>query len=287
MIAGGARRASACASCGCGDPTLTATGIEKPYANRVRLTLEERYGSFTQGDPDWQQHVTFLRSTLGLTWSPIKRLTFVTTIPWVTSWLTSTGSGRQYISGLGDADLSARVLAYRERGFAPHHLLWASAGVKFPTGYRVRAADGVPYSDDDQPGSGSWDPFIGATYAWSSQNLLSAYVSTSYRYTTTGPRGYRRGSSFGASGALQVQPWSWGALAIGADAVWTAADTLANDNASPNTGGTVVYLAPALLISPKPDWLIRLVVDAPVIMALYGTQSVGPQVALSVAWDVH
>jgi len=34
--------ARACAVCNCGDPTLTAVGVEQPYRNRVRAGLEER-----------------------------------------------------------------------------------------------------------------------------------------------------------------------------------------------------------------------------------------------------
>ena len=50
VVAATPRRAAACASCGCGDPTLTATGVERPYRNRVRVAWEERYGSLTMGD---------------------------------------------------------------------------------------------------------------------------------------------------------------------------------------------------------------------------------------------
>ena len=59
-----ARRARACASCSCGDETLTATGVERPYRNRVRLVAEERYGSLSVGDAQTGEHTEFLRSTL-------------------------------------------------------------------------------------------------------------------------------------------------------------------------------------------------------------------------------
>ena len=67
--------ARACVTCGCGDPTLTATGVEKPYKNRVRIGLEERFGSFSQGEPGAGEHTWFLRSSLAGSWAPHERVT--------------------------------------------------------------------------------------------------------------------------------------------------------------------------------------------------------------------
>jgi hypothetical protein len=280
-----ARPAAACASCGCGDPTLTAVGLEKPYKNRVRLALEERYGSLSVGDGTYGQRVWFLRSVLGVSWMPMKRLTLSALVPWVTAWLKPVGRARQEMNGLGDAELAARVLLFEERGFSPHHLLWGSAGLKMPTGYRTYDDSGYPFPDDDQPGSGSWDPFVGMSYGYFSGNLISFFISASYRYTTPGWHGYRRGSALGASAGLQVQPWGWGALVLGLDNAWVQADTLPNGVAAPSTGGEVLYVAPSLLLSPRQDLLVRVVVDVPAATALYGSQSVGTQVMLSVAYD--
>ena len=94
--------------------------------------------------------------------------------------------------------------------------------------------------------------------------------------TTPGWHGYRRGSTVVGSLLVQLQPWPWGALQLGGDFQWTAADMLATGHAVPNTGGITGYLAVALLANPWRDLLVRLVVDAPVITALYGTQTVGP-----------
>ena len=284
-LLGATRPARACASCGCGDQTLTVTGIERPYKNRVRATLEERYGSLSLGDADVGQKITFLRSTLALSWSPMNRLTIGALVPWVTSWVKPVGQAQQQVNGLGDLELSVRGVVYRERNFAPHHILSLSGGLKFPTGPRVYDDSMHPYADDDQPGTGSWDPFAGLTYTYFSGELISAWASGSFRLTTTGPRGYRRGAVFGGTAAIQVQPWSWGALVLGADVVWQDSDTLENGVASPNTGGTVGYLAPSFVATPWMDLLIKVTVDVPVLYGLNGNQSVGPQVSLLVAYD--
>lgn len=281
------RPAWACASCGCGDPTLTATGVERPYKNRVRVAWEERYGSLTMGDDISGEHTQFLRSTMAASWSPARRLTIGMTLPWVTSWIQRAPMPRATVNGLGDMELAARVVLYQEKSFAPHHVIWGGAGLKFPTGPRVSDSMGFVVPDDDQPGSGSWDPFAGLTYAWFSGELTSFFASSTGRLTTSGWHGYRRGSSVGGSMAVQLQPWQWGALQLGGDFTWQAADMLATGHAVPNTGGITGYLAMALLANPWRDLLIRVVVDAPVLMALNGMQTVGPQVVAQFSYDFN
>jgi hypothetical protein len=281
----GARPAAACSSCGCGDATLTATGVERPYRNRVRLVVDEHYGSFAQGDGLAGEHVDFLRSSLALSWSPHKRVTLAATLPWITSWVQPSAGRRTLVNGLGDLELAARTVVFSERSFAPHHVLWAMGGLKLPTGYRVYDAAGYPVSDDDQPGSGSWDPFTGLTYGWFSERALSVFSSTSGRLTTRGWHGYTRGASVNSSTALQVQPLNWGALQGGVDWVWQAADKLGNGARVPNTGGFVGYVMIGALANPWRDLLLRAVVDVPVVTALNGQQSLGPQAMLQVAYD--
>ena len=45
-------RASACATCGCGDPTLTLMGAGQPFSGRLRLGAELRYRWDELGGPD-------------------------------------------------------------------------------------------------------------------------------------------------------------------------------------------------------------------------------------------
>jgi hypothetical protein len=276
----------ACATCACGDPTLTATGVEQPYRNRVRLGLEERYSDHRSGSDQLLSHGYTLRSSLAVAWSPIDRLTLGTFLPWMTSWVRH-DDRLDTINGLGDLEMSARVVAVRDRKFAPHHLFWVNAGLKFPTAPRLDDDRGYPYPEDDQPGSGSWDPFAGLTYAWFSGDKWSVFGSVSYRYTTDGPRGYRRGSTLGWATAAQLQPWSWGGFSLGVNGSWSQSDQLPNGNAAPNTGGVLLTVAPGFLAAPRTDVILRLVVDVPVAQALYGDQYQGPQVMLTLNYDVR
>lgn len=73
---------------------------------------------------------------------------------------------------------------------------------------------------------------------------------------------------------------------IGTDVVWSAADSLSNGADSPSTGGTVVYLAPGFLVMPVRDLLLKVSLDLPAVRLLNGSQTVGPQVGLMLAYDI-
>jgi hypothetical protein len=284
---GPSRTAWACASCNCGDPTLTANGIEQPYKNRVRLAVEERFQSHDSGDGVTAHGALLLRSALVGIWSPHSRVTLGVLLPWMSGWLREAGRPLEAFNGLGELEASARVVVYRDRRFAARHLVFGMAGLKFPTAPRLTDASGHYFSDDDQPGSGSWDPFFGLSYAWFSGGLTSVAANAAYRLTTPGPRGYWRGSTLGWGAAVQLQPFTWGAISLGVDGSWRQVDRLQNGQAAPNTGGVVVGFAPALLFAPHPSVLIRAAVSVPVIHALVGTQDEGPQAMLSLAYDVR
>jgi hypothetical protein len=285
VVAADGGRAGACSSCGCGDATLTATGVERPYRNRIRAVLDEHYLGFTQGDARTGERVDLLRSSLAMSWSPHARVTLFAALPWVTSWLRPAQGARTLVNGLGDFELALRGVVFEERRFAPHHVVWATGGLKMPTGYRVYDAAGFPVADDDQPGSGSWDPFTGLTYAWFSERMSSVFSSASGRWTTAGWHGYRRGANVASSAAVQLQPWTWGALQAGVDWSWQEHDTLGTGGAVPNTGGFVGYLMVGVMFNPWRDLLLRAAVDAPVVTRLNGVQSVGPQALLQLAYD--
>lgn len=282
-----ATSARACAVCNCGDPTLTAVGVEQPYRNRVRAGVEERYGNHEQGDGADAEDLQIVRSALFVAWTAHPRITVGLVVPWMTTWLTPSTGRAQLINGLGDMELSGRVLVARDKSFAAHHLLWATAGLKLPTAPRLYDAAGYPFADDDQPGSGSWDPFVGATYAWYSGALFSAYASGSYRYTTTGWHGYRRGQQVGWNAAVQAQPWTWGGFQLFIEGDWLAQDRLPSGGGMPNTGGTIVRLGPAFVFSPRMDLMLRLAASTPVVQDFIGAQHDGPQVSLSLVWDIR
>ena len=229
----------------------------------------------------------FLRSSLVGMWAPTSRLALGVLVPWVTSWMTPSGRSQQTITGLGDMEITGRVVLVRDRSFSPQHLLWGSGGLKFPTGPRLEDDQGYPYSDDDQPGSGSWDPIGGVAYGWYG-GLTSVFASTLFKYPTGSARGFRRGANLSFSALVQIQPWSWGAISLGMIGSWSRPDLLPNGREMANSGGTHLNAAVALSASPRTDILLRLGVEVPVTQDLLnGQQENGTQIVFSMAYDIH
>ena len=289
-----ARPAAACSSCGCGDTTLTAMGLEKPYRNRVRLALEERFSGHTAGDAAWGGRSYTLRSSVALAWSPAAWFTVGALVPLVAEWVGGGGAPLRNVTGLGDAEVSVRAAVYRDRAFSPRHILSLLVGLKTPTGPRRYDSAGYPLADDDQLGTGSWDPFFGATWAWYGDNKLSTYASASYRLTTPGYRGYRHGQSVGGSVGAQYQPWQRVAIGLSADAVWLAADeaqaSTPMPTTRPNTGGVMLALSPSLIVAPLerwPSWTIKLAAQLHVVDWLSGVQREYDAVTVSTIVDVN
>ena len=281
------RASRACASCGCGDPTLTAMGFEKPFRNRVRLSLEQRLGGHQ--DRSLNERTLISRTTLSASWSPVTWLTIAAALPMGAgelSQLSQLGEARRparRVVGLGDLDLYVRGLIFRDRRFAPRHIVGALAGLKFPTGPRVRDSSGYPASDDFQPGSGSWDAIFGANYGFFGD--LGVFVSFSYRHSTTGRNEYRRGSTLGISAFVQRSVHRVISLGAGLELSHTRPDELRGAVLS-ETGGTVLALVPQLLIVLRTDWLLRAALQLPGGQFWNGAQTEYPTGILSLVIDL-
>ena len=101
----------------------------------------------------------------------------------------------------------------------------------------------------------------------------SAFLSASYRQTTTGYRDYRRGSVLGASFAVQLAINRWSALVLGADLTHTEQSLLNTDHSCPRHRRTpVVGGAGLLLFALSADWLLQVVLQVPVVQSWHGHQ---------------
>ncbi len=283
------RPAAACVQCNGGDPTITALGVEQPYRHRVRVALDERVSSHRMGE-DVQMQTTLLRSTLHVVYAPHGRVLLSAALPWISAWSAHTGMGFRHLStvnGLGDLELTGRVIVYRDRKFAPQHLVALTAGVKTPTGPRLKDEAGYWLSEDQQPGSGSWDPIVGLSYAWLSGGLVSTLVATSYRHGTPGRKGEQRGGVFVGQAQVQLQPLQRLAIAGSLDVQHRLPDRFGSGQLQPDTGGTSLWLSPSLLIVPAASWVIRLGASIPLHTWLRGAQHEAPQGQLALAWDIR
>jgi hypothetical protein len=101
------------------------------------------------------------------------------------------------------------------------------------------------------------------------------------------PRCRRARWCFGGSTGVQFQPWTFAALSLSLDFRWGAPDQLGGGVDVPNSGGTMLALTPAVVISPTSNWLIRIAYQVYVADWLYGSQSESNTIVLSTVVDLN
>jgi hypothetical protein len=278
------RSAFACAVCGCGDPTITALGTEKPFRNRVRTSLELRHRSDTIGKAGEDAlSLSEQRLDAQVAWAPHERVFLLVTVPALRREVSYVNLRREQSFGLGDVELRAKVFVWQDREKLPQHLLGASAGVKFPTAIDQRSGRGELLPIELQAGTGSFDPILGLSYAWFRFPVM-IYASVNGTYPTKGRYAFRASPSLRFTAAAQYNVTSWFAPRIGIDARLDGKGeengTLARDS-----GGFLGALSFEALFTPTQDLLVFVAVRVPVIQALLGFHQEGSYLSAGIAYD--
>ncbi len=252
--------ARACATCGCGDPTLTVMGAEPPLAGRVRLYTQLRYRWDTLGEGA-ALHEGQL--DLGASWAPADGVTLSATMPVVlraTSWV---NHGHATTIGPGDLELRSRFVLLRDRGFAPAHLLGLHVGLKLPTSLDQVRADGTRLPVDAQTGSGTVDPLLGLFYAHFA-DPWSVFASAIVSVPLAGRYDEAPGPSLRANVAVQHRFDRHVTLRGGVDARLDAPARI-GDRTDPRSEHVVLFVSPDLLWSPVGDLVLVLGVRIPTL----------------------
>ncbi len=248
----GARPALACSVCGCGDPLL---GSSDPaaIAGRLRLQLDVEYlraSSGNEQDPAMTDELTQVSWRLNAVWRPTDALSLAATLPLVEKDLRTAGGGASMpasdATGAGDVEVSARYALWRRvnLGIGRVQEIAASAGTSAPTGANDVRAGGERIDEHGQPGTGAWGPFAGIHYRLEQGSWL-AFASLSGRVHGENGHGYRYGSAVLWSLHGQWFPARRLVLDLGVDGRTAAADR-DSGAAVPNTGGTVLSIAPGV-----------------------------------------
>lgn len=282
---GYARGASACASCGCGDPTLTSLGAEKPFRNRLRLSLDGRYRTDKIGQFGVDQiALNEWRLDGQVAWAPHERLFLVGTVPLLARTVSYVNGGEIKTTGIGDIELRAKAFVFQDRVMFPQHLLAVHAGIKIPTAPMQHGPDGSKLPIEVQPGTGSWDPLVGVSYAFFTRPW-SFYTSASAAVPLRGTDEFRASRSLRLAASVQRQFIPQLALRLGAD---VRIDGKSYEDGAPerDSGGAIAFASPELLISPITDLIFVLSVRVPVVQALNGYHREGPILGFAIAYDL-
>lgn len=275
----------ACASCACGDPTLTALGAEKPIEQRIRLFLEGRYRSDTIGQPGVNdQQLVEQRAELTLAWAPHERLFLSIGLPYLKREVIYQDTVSRHTGGIGDLDLRAKAFVYQDQEWNPKHLVAVIAGARLPTATSQSDRFDRPLPRELQPGAGTFTPLVGLAYAhfrfpW------SFYGSTVAAIPAIATTDTRPGPSLGTTIVSQRQLTAAVALRAGVDLRLDGAGQEFGRSAA-DSGGFITFARADLIVSPLMDLLFVAGVQIPIVNALYGHHREGPIFSVSVGYDL-
>jgi hypothetical protein len=149
--------------------------------------------------------------------------------------------------GIGDISLRAHRRFVRKTDMDMTLL----AGMKVPTGETTKADDhGERFETEFQPGSGSWDPFLGIAVT-KRFGKLSLDGNVLYTLVTEGSQDTDLGDKFNYNIAFAYGPYSGTTsvdFIIEGNGIWVAKQDV-NGNKDDNSGGNVVYISPGVRIS--------------------------------------
>jgi hypothetical protein len=278
--------ARACAVCACGDPTLTAFGAEQPFAGRVRLSAELQARTDAVGEPGvGEVRLSEQLLALGLAWAPHDRWQVGAALPLGRRVAEDAALTRTTLYSTGDAELRARVVAWRRHRGAGSALLSPTFGLRLPTAPVSVDGAGEPLPMSAQLGGGSVAGLAGLQLLrtgrpWTLYASATGLVSAPSRFPSTA------GPSLRATANAQWQPGARVGLRGGVDARADRPARLAAGGPEPDTGGFVAFASGDLLISPVEDLSLRLGASIPFVQALTGFHEEGPAFTLGAALDL-
>ncbi|MEQ1438863.1 hypothetical protein AAG565_05830 [Fontimonas sp. SYSU GA230001] len=276
--------ALACASCQCGDPTLTLMGVEKSYAGRLRFALDYSNRSEHQGTGLERQHLQEDRTVFGASYAFSENFSLALRVPLSSKSASNRTLAREEASGLGDAELTAKYTLGRSGQMTARHLWGVQAGLRLPTASEQKNDAGEPIDIDAQPGTGAWAASAGLWYGYFRfPRMLYASLSV-LEPLDTGYQGLEQGTAVlgTVTGQYALTPrWSLQLGLEGRIADYNRFGGVRDDD----SGGTAMFVAPGLVWAPATDWLVHVSGQLPVIRNLHGDQDERGDLRVGIAYD--
>jgi hypothetical protein len=289
----GADRALACSQCLCGSPTPAGYLLDAP-AGYFSYGIEDRYLSKENGlddGPGTETQVEHRISPL-VVYRPSTRFSLQARWPYAVKTNTQMpADAPEQIttsSGLGDANVVGRFDAFHAGSAITRRSSVALVGsVTAPTGSDDKTdASGERLDQHLQPGTGAWSWMAGVaadmslrSTAWTASVLARANQANSY--------GYKYGTSVLYNvGYARTLSTSWeGALELNGRT--SQSDLTEDGTLDPNSGGTLLYLAPSVRWTWAGSTSLRLLVQVPIVQSLTGVQTEHTSAILGVTYSGH
>ncbi len=279
------REAEACSTCGCGDPTLTLAGDEKPFQGRFRLFSEFRYRTEDFGvsgvnSSDLREG----RWELGGLYAPVRPVLFGLTLPLVSKKFSEMGSPEQDTFGIGDIRLLTKVFLFPDRLRDGRHLVGLIGSLQMPTASEKTDSAGNSLAIEAQSGTGAWVPAGGVWYGHY-RYPWSFYASGIGYFPTSGWEGFEAGRSLVNSFAGQFQITRDWATQLVFDTRWSAKN-MEGGTADADSGGFLAYSTPRIMWQPVMDLLVYASIQIPTITHLNGDHREGYVFMAGVTYDL-
>ncbi len=259
----------ACATCVCGDPTLTLMGTEKPFPNRLRFATDFSYRTENIGIEQVNyREIEEYRLNLGLTYTLTERLSLAVRIPLVRKQLTEVNLAQSETNQLGDAEFSLKFFGYQDRPTQPRVMAGLLGGLRVPTASE-QTDQGRTLDIDVQPGAGNW---IASGGAWYGQYQFPwfFYGSSVIRYALND--GFQEFSEGTAILTTLLSQYAYSpklAFQLGFDTRWSEKHEYSGQ-ADPDSGGFIGFITPGIVVNLAEDLLLNMAVQLPVIDHLNG-----------------
>jgi len=273
--------ASACSICRCGDPTFNALGKDGFHAPGLRLALDWERFDKDEGDPAVESESQVEnRLTALASYGFSDRFSLTARVPLSWRHLVATAPDTEpettHTSGFSDPEIygQLRLWASPMRGSVGRRAtLSLVAGVKTPWGQNDVQQDGARVDEHAQPGTGSTDVFGSVVFLYLIDPQSALFVSSGYRGTGDNKYGYRYGSSFTSNVAYEHK--LGGRLDGIVELNFRHAQKDRVDGSGTldeDTGGSLLYVTPRLLVSLGHGVVLRAGAQIPVVKDLNGFQ---------------
>lgn len=286
--------AGACSICRCGDPTFNALGSNVYASGAFHLVLDWDHLSKEQGvfDPHGGHGAARLvsrhaghgetetlvenRVTATLSYAFAERVNLVARVPYSFKTLTE-GEEVTDTNGFADPEIYALVRLWSSSfgpGLGRRTWLSAVAGVKTPWGRNALVQDGQRVDEHAQPGTGSTDLFGGLAFLHLFDAQSALFASGQFRGTGSNDFAYRYGDITLANVAYERKLTGWLDAVLELNYRHAGRDRVdAEGIEDPNTGGSILYLTPRVVVDLGKGLVARAGVQIPTWKGLNGEQT--------------
>jgi hypothetical protein len=267
------RASQACSMCRCGDPTFALTGTQVFSAQAWHVGLD--FGRFAKDqvsleDPLTREEEVEDRVTLTVSRNFAGRLTLVARLPFANREITTVDE-QNSMSGLSDPELQAH---YRLYSPGPGSGVAVSLGLRPGWGKNDGQLDGERAEEHLQPGTGSAGAEVGLS-AWRTVGANDEgwlFSSAGGRFNGRNDAGYHYGDAVLANLGYERKLGGRVNAVLEANFRYAAKDEPVMGEEDPNTGGSVLYLSPRVVVKLDPRVSFRVGAQLPVLKDLYGDQ---------------